>query len=136
MLKKLVVLMVLAGALAAPALAVPSDNTVRHFNQSQTLGFFRGQTVEYLDFGVVKLKAGNKLAPIWAITNAADGQRNIIDTVPGRKDYSQLWEVNLVTWKDGVTPRLLRSAAEVKKALAAGEATVKKPGIVVDCPVV
>ncbi len=136
MLKKLVVLTVLAGALAAPALAAPGDNTVRHFGQSQTIGFFRGQIVEYLDLGAVKLRPGNKLAPIWAVSNGADGQRNVIDTVPGRKDYSPLWEVNLVTWKDGATPRVLRSAAEVKKALAAGEATVKKPGIVVNCPVI
>ena len=49
---------------------------------------------------------------------------------------SPLWEVNLVSWKDGATPRVLRSAADVKKALAAGEATVKKPGIVVNCPVI
>ncbi len=135
MLKKLVVLTVLAAALAAPVLAAPSDNTVRHFAQNQTLGFYRGQSVEYLDLGAVKLKVGNKLADIWAVTNGADGQRNIIDTVPGRKDYSPLWDVNLVTWKDGATPRVLRSAAAVKKALAAGEVTIKEPGVVVNCPV-
>ena len=136
MLKKLVVLTVLALALAAPVLAAPGDNTVRHFDQSQSIGFFRGQIVEYLDLGAVKLKPGNKIAPIWAFANGADGQRNVIDTVPGRKDYSPLWEVNLVTWNDGATARVLRSAADVKKALAAGEATVKKPGIVVSCPVI
>ena len=136
MLKKLVVLTVLALALAAPVLAAPGDNTVRHFDQSQTIGFFRGQIVEYLDLGAVKLKPGNKIAPIWAFANGADGQRNVIDTVPGRKDYSPLWEVNVVTWKDGATPRVLRSAAAVKKALAAGEVTVKEPGVVVNCPVI
>ena len=36
----------------------------------------------------MKLRAGNKVAPIWAFTNGDDGQRNIIDTVPGRKDYT------------------------------------------------
>jgi hypothetical protein len=83
----------------------------------------------------VKLAAGNKVAPIWAVTNGADGQVNIIDTVPGRKDYTPLWSVRLVTWKDGATPRVLKSAAAVKKAVAAGEVTIKSPGIVVNCPV-
>jgi hypothetical protein len=43
------------------------------------------------------LKAGNKLAPIWAVTNGPSGQHNIVDTVPGRADYSPLWQVRMVT---------------------------------------
>jgi hypothetical protein len=41
----------------------------------------------------------------------------------------------MVTWKEGVTPRLLRSAASVQAALRAGEVTVKAAPIVVNCPV-
>ncbi len=127
-------LVAVAGALLAlPALA--ATGPVHTYAQKVTLGFFRGQTVSYLDFGPVKLAAGNKVAPIWAVTNGADGQVNIIDTVPGRKDYTPLWSVRLVTWKDGVTPRVLKSAAAVKKARAAGEVTLESPGIVVNCPV-
>lgn len=127
-------LVAVAGALLAlPALA--ATGPVNTYAQKVTLGFFRGQTISYLDFGPVKLAAGNKVAPIWAVTNGADGQVNIIDTVPGRKDYTPLWSVRLVTWKDGVTPRVLKSAAAVKKAQAAGEVTLKSPGIVVNCPV-
>lgn len=118
---------------AAPALA--ADGPVKTFSQDVTLGFYRGHVVSYLDFGPVKLKPGNTVAPIWAFTNGDDGQRNIIDTVPGRKDYSPLWAVRLVTWKDGANARTLRSAAAVAKAQKAGELTIKAAPVVVNCPV-
>jgi hypothetical protein len=125
--------LVAAVALALPALA--ADGPVKTFSQDVTLGFYRGQVVSYLDFGPVRLRAGNKVAPIWAFTNGHDDQRNVIDTVPGRSDYTPLWAVRMVTWKEGVTPRLLRSAASVQAALRAGEVTVKSAPIVVNCPV-
>lgn len=46
----------------------------------------------------MKLRPGNKTAPIWAFTNGDEDQRNIIDTVPGRKDYTPLWAVRMITW--------------------------------------
>ena len=123
----------LAGLAALPAVA--ADGPVKTFGQPVTLGFYRGEVVSYFDFGPVKLGRGNKVAPIWAFTNGADGQRNIIDTVPGRKDYTPLWGVRLVTWKEGVTPAVLRSRIAVQKAVAAGDVTIKAMPIVVNCPV-
>jgi hypothetical protein len=133
-------ILVLGGAalLASVALAIPAlaaDGPVKTFSQDVTLGFYRGQVVSYLDFGPVKLKAGNKVAPIWAFANGDDGQRNIIDTVPGRKDYTPLWAVQLVTWKDGANVRVLRSAAAVARAQRAAELTIRAMPIVVNCPV-
>ena len=133
-------LLVLGGAvvLAAVALALPAlaaDGPVKTFSQDVALGFYRGQVVSYLDFGPVKLKSGNKTAPIWAFTNGDDGQRNIIDTVPGRKDYTPLWAVRLVTWKDGADAHVLRSAAAVARAQRAGDVSIKAMPIVVNCPV-
>jgi hypothetical protein len=122
-----------AAAVALPALA--ADGPVKTFSQDVTLGFYRGQVVSYLDFGPVKLRAGNKVAPIWAFTNGDQGQRNIIDTVPGRTDYTPLWAVNLVTWRANETPRVLRSAAAVRAAQRAGDVTIKAMPIVVNCPV-
>jgi hypothetical protein len=98
-------------------------------------GFYEGKSVSYFDFGPIKLKPGNKLAPIWTFTNGAAGQRNVIDTVPGEKGYSPLWAVSKVTWAQGKTPRVLKSADEVTAAAAAGEVTIAKTGIVVNCPV-
>jgi hypothetical protein len=129
----------MAAAVAVPAAAQEGPEglspRVTHFAQAQTLGFYRGKTVEYLDLGMVKLRGGNKLAPIWAFTNGAPGQFNIIDTVPGQRAYTPLWSVRLVTWKSGVTPRLLRSRRAVEGAARAGQATVKAMPIVVNCPV-
>jgi hypothetical protein len=127
------VLAVVSALVALPAFA--ADGPVRTFGQNVTIGFYKSKTVSYLDFGPVKLAAGNKVAPIWAFTNGAEGQRNIIDTVPGKKDYTPLWAVNLVTWNDGATSRVLRSAAAVRNAVSAGEASIEKPGVVVNCPV-
>jgi hypothetical protein len=135
-MKRILVLgsaLAVAVALALPALA--ADGPVKTFSQDVTLGFYRGEVVSYLDFGPVKLKPGNKTAPIWAFTNGADGQRNIIDTVPGRADYTPLWAVRMVTWKDGSDVRVLRSAAAVARAQKAGEATIRAMPIVVNCPV-
>jgi hypothetical protein len=136
-MKRLIVLAA-AAALAAVALALPAlaaDGPVKTYSQDVTLGFYRGQVVSYLDFGPVKLKAGNRTAPIWAFTNGDAGQRNIIDTVPGRKDYTPLWAVRMVAWKGGADIRVLRSAASVARAQKAGELTVWAMPIVVNCPV-
>ena len=136
-MRKVLVLATVA-ACAAVAFALPAlaaDGPVKTFSQDATLGYYRGQLVSYLDFGPVRLKSGNKTAPIWAFTNGTDGQRNIIDTVPGRKDYSPLWAVHMVTWKQGANARILRSAAAVRAALRAGQVTVKAVPIVVNCPV-
>jgi hypothetical protein len=127
-----------AVALAAVALALPAlaaDGPVKTFSQDVTLGFYRGGLVSYLDFGPVKLRAGNKTAPIWTFTNGDEAQQNIIDTVPGRGDYTPLWSVRTVTWKNGADVRVLRSAAAVARAQRAGDVTVRPMPIVVNCPV-
>ena len=128
--------------MAAPERTVALRQTAPLANVTQAakkqplaLGFYEGKTVRYFDFGPIKLKPGNKLAPIWTFTNGAAGQRNIIDTVPGEKDYTPLWQVSQVTWAAGKKPRVLRSADEVKKAAAAGELSVKATATVVNCPV-
>lgn len=135
---KRILVLVVAVAASAVALALPAlaaDGPVKTFSQDVTLGFYRGEVVSYLDFGPVKLKAGNKVAPIWAFTNGDDGQRNIIDTVPGRADYTPLWAVRMVTWGDGANVRVLRSAAAVARAQRAGDLTIRAMPIVVNCPV-
>jgi hypothetical protein len=136
-MRRIVLMLSILAVLAAgvlPAIAA-DDGKVKRFAQVETLGFYRGATVAYLDFGPVKLAAGNKVAPIWAFTNGVGGQHNIIDTVPGRSDYTPLWAVRLVTWKDGQTARVLRSAVAVKRAAATGQVSVKAMPIIVNCPV-
>jgi len=136
MKKVLVLAAVIATAAIASALpALAADGPVKTYSQDVTLGFYRGQVVSYLDFGPVKLKPGNRVAPIWAFTNGDEGQRNVVDTVPGRKDYTPLWAVRTVTWKAGASVRVLRSATALRAAAKAGEVTIAAQPIVVNCPV-
>ena len=93
----LLAIVAVSAIVAVPAVA--ADGPVKQFPQSVTLGFYRGQVISYLDFGPVKLTRGNRVAPIWVVTNGVEEQRNIIDTVPGRRDYTPLWSVRMVTWK-------------------------------------
>ena len=136
-MRKVVALLgvVACAAIASVLPAAAADGPVKTFSQDVTLGFYRGQVVSYLDFGPVKLRPGNKVAPIWAFTNGDEGQRNIIDTVPGRKDYTPLWAVRMVTWKSGANVRVLRSAPAVQAAQRAGDVTVAAAPVVVNCPV-
>ena len=122
-------------AIASVLPAAAADGPVKTFSQDVVLGFYRGQVVSYLDFGPVKLRQGNKVAPIWAFTNGADAQRNIIDTVPGKADYTPLWAVRMVTWRNGASVRVLRSAAAVRTAERAGQVTIANAPVVVNCPV-
>ena len=128
-----------AAAPQRPAAIQPSAQT-RQLAQSAAKqpvvrGFYEGKTVRYYNFGPIKLKPENKLAPIWTVTNGVAGQHNIIDTVPGEKGYTPLWQVTKVTWAAGKTPRLLKSADAVKKAAAGGEVTIARTSTVVNCPV-
>jgi len=119
-----------AGAQASLAQARPAAA-----KQAVVPTFYEGHTVRALAFGPIKLKAGNKLGPIWTFTNPAPGQRAVIDAVPGEKRYSPLWKVSTVTWAAGKTPRRLTSADAVRQAAKRGEVTVRTTSRVVNEPV-
>jgi hypothetical protein len=117
-----------AAALVTLAAAQPSgvlNATAAPKKQKVLVGFYKNRTVNYLDYGRIKLRPGNKLAPMWVFTNGADGQRSIVDSTPGDKQYSALHKVNTVTWKTNATPRVLRSAAAVKNAQTNGDLTIR-----------
>lgn len=86
---------------------------------------------------------GSALANVYAFANGvmpngAMGplgfQPDVFDRPPGTEGYSPLRAVNLVTWEDEQTARVLTSAAEVQAAAAAGEVAIEQPGIVVNMP--
>jgi hypothetical protein len=126
-------------ALAASATAAPASHaraaatTIK--KKPVTPGFYNGKMIGYFDFGPIKLKPGNKLRPIWAVTNGATGQHNIVNTVPGQADYSPLWQLNMVTFKSGVTPYLLKSKDDVDAAFQKGDVTIQRTSTIVNCPV-
>lgn len=122
-------------ALALFTIATSATAMTGPAKQPVAAGFYRGHQIHYFDYGPIKLKAGNKLAPIWTVTNGVSGQHNIVDTVPGMPSYSPLWRLSMVTFKAGATAHLLKSKADVTAALEAGEVTVTRTKTVVNCPV-
>lgn len=121
-------------------------------------GFYDGQRVFYInteasDPGlaaadgstfVPKLAnaiAANATADLFHVTNFS--QPNVLDAVPypvgpsnTDPDYSPLWQIHLVTWNAGQTPRALTSEEEVLVAERDGKVSVVATNIVVNCSVV
>lgn len=83
----------------------------------------------------------NLLGDVYVFTNGAKGmgplgfQPDVFPTVPGDAGYTPLRRINLVTWKDGVTAKVLKSAEEIRAARAKGDISIKSPGVVVNMPI-
>jgi hypothetical protein len=90
----------------------------------------------------LKSTPADALAQIYAFKNGIEGagplgfQPNVADSQPGDLNYSPLWAVNIVEWKEGVTPRELKSQTEILTAQTKGELTVTSSGLIVNCPFV
>jgi hypothetical protein len=126
-----------AAASVSLAAALPHQDTTAQAapkKQKVLTGFYKNRSVRYFDFGRIKLRPGNKLAPIWIFANGAEGQRSIVDSAPGAKQYSALRKVNSVTWNTDANPSVLRSAAAVKAAQANGELTIRSTPRVINAP--
>jgi hypothetical protein len=132
---------------AAPAALAQEGGVFTEPAQTYTLtkGWYQGRETFYYDFGmnspVLNNGAGVGAAPIYVLVTGFDGsgnpqmvegQRNIIDVVPGEPGYSDLWEVNFVTVPAGYVANTFKSADDVRKA----GLQMTKPGVLVNCPVV
>ena len=136
----LVASVMLAAAVAGATLAAasaerPAATQAAPKKQKVLTAFYRDRTVRYFDYGRIRLRPGNKLAPIWLLSNGSSGQRAIVDSVPGQKQYSALRQVNVVTWAADSTTRVLRSASAVRTARSRGEVTIRSTTRVVNAPV-
>jgi hypothetical protein len=82
------------------------------------------------------------LGTVYVFQNGVEGkgpfgfQSDVFSNPPGTEGYTPLRSLHLVNWKDPAQARLLKSAAEVEAAEAAGEITVEVPGVVVNMPFV
>jgi hypothetical protein len=80
------------------------------------------------------------LANVYVFKNGVKGngpfkfQPDVFDNPPGMDGYRPLRMLNLLTWKNEGAARELRSAAEVKKAIDAGELVAEQPGVVINMP--
>jgi cold shock CspA family protein len=133
-------------AFALPAAAQESDVfTAQARNFTLTQGWFQGRETFYYDFGsnspVTNNGSAVTPAPIYVLITGMDasgnpqmveGQRNIIDVVPGDPGYSDLWAVTFVTVPANYVANTLKSADDVKSS----GYPMAVPGVLVNCPVV
>jgi hypothetical protein len=84
-----------------------------------------------------KVPAGSGTDPFFVVTNGAGGQLGIAGVAPGDGPYhGGLWQVWVVTFKNGVTPYLLMSDEAVRAAETAGDVTVtRNPAADFRCPI-
>ena len=82
------------------------------------------------------------LANIYEFKNGIKGtgpegfQPNVADSQPGDPGYSPIWRINLVEWKQGVTPRELKSEIDIIAAQDKGDLSIKPGNVIVNCPFV
>jgi hypothetical protein len=63
-------------------------------------------------------------------------QLGVSSALPGEKGYSPLSQLNYAKWNANVTPRILKSAAEIIDAQKNGELSIAKTNIVINSPAV
>ena len=78
---------------------------------------------------------------IYVFTNVTQG--NVLASAPNpagpantNTAYSPLWQVNLISWNSGRRSRPLTSEAAILNAAAAGDVTITKTNITVECSVI
>jgi hypothetical protein len=78
---------------------------------------------------------------IYSFVNATQG--GVLPSLPApigaanaNLNYSPLWQVHKVRWLPGKQARLLKSEEEVLAAEQAGEVSIEKTSLIVNCPVV
>ncbi|MBI4278288.1 MAG: hypothetical protein HY660_07505 [Armatimonadetes bacterium] len=82
------------------------------------------------------------LADVYVFTNGVKGegpfgfQVDVFDAVPGQARYTPLRALNLVTWRKGRTPRVLGSVEEIQAAARKGDVALRRPGVVVNMPII
>ena len=131
-------------AVKAGEVTVTSTTTVVNcpvlgFGQKNVAGYSYGHLIHYLDLGAVEVAPGNAVAPLFTVTNPVGAQQHNIaqeNIAPGQTKYPALWGIIKVTFKTGVKPHLLTSYAQITKAQSAGQVTIAKTILVVNCPVV
>jgi hypothetical protein len=80
------------------------------------------------------------LAPVYVFTNGVTGkgplgfQPDVFPFPPGTDGYTPLRKIHFITWADGVSPRELKSEAEILAGITAGELTEDVSGVVVNMP--
>jgi len=67
-------------------------------------------------------------------TGPLGGQADIFEHPPGAAGYRPLRAVTLVTWKDVMAARVLKSTDELQSVIDSGAVSIKEAGVVVNMP--
>ncbi len=67
-------------------------------------------------------------------TGPLGGQADIFEHPPGDAGYRPLRAVTLVTWKDVMAARVLKSTAELQRVIDSGAVIIEETGVVVNMP--
>lgn len=100
-----------------------------------------------LQAGGLKNIPQDKLGKVYLFTNGVHEsdpygggsymfQLDVFDSAPADPNYSQFRAAQLVTWNDGSTPRILKSADDILKAEADGKLTIKSAGYIMNMPII
>jgi len=94
-------------------------------------------TAEKINFSR-KLGASDKTAEeIYLVMGtAATGQLPVFSSEPGEPTYTPLWHEELVTWKAGITPKLLLKDDQITQLQKQGMLNVRETTIVLNCPII
>jgi hypothetical protein len=94
-------------------------------------------SAEHINFSR-KLGASNKTAEeIYMVDGvAAAGQLPVFSSEPGEPTYTPLWHEELVTWKPGITPKLLLKDDQITSLQKQGMLTVRDTITVLNCPII
>lgn len=90
----------------------------------------------------LKNAPADSLANIYQFKNGINGtgpegfQPNVADSQPGDPGYSPIWRINFVEWKQGVTPREVKSEIDIISAQDKGDLSIKLGNVIVNCPFV
>jgi hypothetical protein len=113
---------------APPAIIAAAKQVATGFNSNfipQNFGVLPGSTAVDDIFVFTNFKQGNVLA-----SAPHPAGPNNTDT-----NYSPLWQVSQVTWNPGRQGRVLTSQTDITNAADAGDVTIAKTPIIVECSV-
>jgi hypothetical protein len=114
---------------AAPAVIAAAKQVAAGFNSNfipQNFGVLPGSTAVDDIFVFTNFAQGNVLASAPYPAGPANTDTN----------YSPLWQVSLVSWNSGRQARVLTSQTDITNASTAGDVTIQKTPIFVECSVI
>ncbi len=115
---------------------VPAGSTLQDSDKEPAMGWYQGQAVYYFDFGENPDTTAVIYVPVTGMDDegnpqTVDGQRNIIDVVPGNPGYTAFWQVHYVMVPEDYQANTLRSFTDVEMS----GYEIMETDTLVNCPV-